>query len=643
MEVLLVFWLIFIIKYPAYRPKKSWITWGILAYFGAILISCFFSVDVNLSVWGNAERMLGLFHLLHFLIFYIILITVMRSKQDWQNFFDAFLVVMGIIVIYSFVKHYEASTIGNTAYVAGLMIFGFAFALWRLVESRDWLKRSIYILAMLLTFVGFWRSDISGAQAGFMAGLLAFGLVYALVNKNKKVRVIAISAVAGLIVIVAMLFIFRNSPLMKDGFISKRLSDFTTSNNTLNTRLISWKSAYLDFHNHPVFGTGYGTYAYTFDKFLTPEFFDYSPNESYFDRAHNNIVDIASTTGILGLLAYLSIFVAAGYYLILLQREKKVSAFQFSWLVALIVAYFVQNLAVFDSLVTYVSIFSPLGFIYYLYNYQDEVMTKEKNIPAISEGREVLWFFVFGLTMLLIIQQLNVRGFKMLKGDIMSYRTISGGKVQEGFEMYKANLAEETGYNRDSRSTLVNIVVSNPAPIAKLPMGVALDIVGYAAGLSKENLAYDPTDSMMSDYAAKALNLAARFNYQDEKISREYANEALAIIDRAIQFSPGRFMLLYTRSDINMTMENKEQAIKDLERAISIKPNWGPSYCNLAQSYYFLENYDKAYESLAPCVKFGGIGSVNDKNLLAQAASYYTKKGDTVLAQTLSERAATLK
>jgi len=56
MEALLVFWVVFIVKFPAYRPKKSYLTYGILAYFAAILLSCFTGVDFNLSFWGNAQR-----------------------------------------------------------------------------------------------------------------------------------------------------------------------------------------------------------------------------------------------------------------------------------------------------------------------------------------------------------------------------------------------------------------------------------------------------------------------------------------------------------------------------------------------------------------------------------------------------------
>src|SRR5665647_198445 len=54
-EFLLLVWGVFIWKFPAYRPKKSGITWGVIAFLIAILWSCTYSVDPVLSFWGDAE------------------------------------------------------------------------------------------------------------------------------------------------------------------------------------------------------------------------------------------------------------------------------------------------------------------------------------------------------------------------------------------------------------------------------------------------------------------------------------------------------------------------------------------------------------------------------------------------------------
>jgi hypothetical protein len=45
-EILLIFWVALIVKYPQYRPKKSYISFGLLAYFFILVISCFTGADL---------------------------------------------------------------------------------------------------------------------------------------------------------------------------------------------------------------------------------------------------------------------------------------------------------------------------------------------------------------------------------------------------------------------------------------------------------------------------------------------------------------------------------------------------------------------------------------------------------------------
>src|SRR3989344_353050 len=127
-EVLMIFWLALVIKYPEARPKKSWITFGLAGFFAALLISSIFSIDFNLSFWGDIERMLGWFHVFHFFLFYLIIITAFRRPSDWRNLFIVSLTAATLVSLYSLFK-IPFSTIGNTAYVSGYVIFNFYFAL----------------------------------------------------------------------------------------------------------------------------------------------------------------------------------------------------------------------------------------------------------------------------------------------------------------------------------------------------------------------------------------------------------------------------------------------------------------------------------------------------------------------------------
>lgn len=377
-EILSVFWVVFLIKYPEYRPKKSFISVGLISYFAAILVSSIFSIDFNLSFWGDIERMLGFFHIFHFLIFYFIIITVFREWKDWKILFIISIICATIVSFYGLAKvHY--STLGNTAYVSGYLIFNIYFALLLFFREKNKYLRWIYILAIPVMILEFYKAYTSGAIVGLAVGVFAFLFFLAMLGKNKKLRIYSITVVVIMVLSAVMIYSNKNSDFVQNNnFLSRLTNNVSFQKSTFQTRLISWRAAAKDFKNHPVLGIGYGNYASIFDKHFDPIFYNYTRSETYFDRAHNNIIDIVSTTGIVGLLTYLSIFLAVGFYLIKGFRENKIRLVEFSLISSLIIAYFVQNLAVFDSLVTYMGLMAILGYIYWLENKSEPVFVGEE-------------------------------------------------------------------------------------------------------------------------------------------------------------------------------------------------------------------------------------------------------------------------
>ena len=274
----------------------------------------------------------------------------------------------------------------------------------------------------------------------------------------------ALSAVAMAVILILLLFIERDSSFAQNNnFLRFLTGEMSLSKNTFQTRLISWKAAWLDFPDHPILGAGFGNYSITFDKYFDPKFYNHTRTETYFDRAHNNLIDIASTAGLTGLLTYLSIFAAAGYYLLRGFKRGDINLGDFTLLVSLIVAYFIQNLAVFDSLVTYFSLMITLGFIYWL-------SESGKEMPIIKDepflNREIYALFFAGILALGIIYQYNIKPAKMLRGAINGQYLIARGDFEEGMEEYKKALAYNTVLDRDSRATLIQLVTSGQFSLA---------------------------------------------------------------------------------------------------------------------------------------------------------------------------------
>ena len=84
--------------------------------------------------------------------------------------------------------------------------------------------------------------------------------------------------------------------------------------------------------------------------------------EQWFDRSHNVILDWLTQGGILGLLAYLSLFIGV-LYVLWHRSRNNLSLEDRAVLTGLLIAYFIHNFFVFDNITSYILFFSILSYV----------------------------------------------------------------------------------------------------------------------------------------------------------------------------------------------------------------------------------------------------------------------------------------
>ncbi len=662
MEFLLVIWVVFVMRFPEYRPKKNLIIYGLMAYFIAIIASCIISVDPILSFWGDSERMLGFFHILHFFIFYLILVTVFRSWKEWRALFLASIIIAPIVALIGLFGEVPYSTIGNTAYVSGYLIFNIFFCaiLFFRSEYKGW--RWLYAIPVVIMLFEFWHCHTSGAIIGLAVSILLAVFLLGLFHKNKTLRrsslIVFVLAVAGVIII------FSQSD--KAWFQNSFLKNLTAQKVTFQTRLISWKGAAADFKNHPFFGTGFGNYAIIFDKHFDSKFLSYTRTETYFDRAHNNIIDITSTTGLFGLVTYLSIFVAALYYLWKkfkangrragLDDEAGRQNLEIIVIVALLAAYFIQNLAVFDSFVTYIGLMMILGFIYWLYFGEESSLAgDEPSKRRLVMNRDWEWVVLILLIIgaYIFTSQYNLKPWRMFKGVISGYSYIAQGELTSGVAKYRQALTG-TPLDRDGRGTLINLVTMNPDLLNTVSAAEAQDALEYTISLAQKNVDESPLDSLTQMQMAQILDTAARYYREDLTKFNYYSALALQAIEKSIEASPGRATIYLVKAQMLLARATNDpvvqkEAIETVNYAISLNPEYPEGYCRLAQFYLFLKSQPNSgitendmNEPMTKCAELDGIKDINSGQLLAQAINYFAGKSDYPNALKAAEQLASL-
>ena len=638
-EVLMIFWVALIVKYPSWRPKKNYVTFGLISFFAAVVITSFTGVDFNLSFWGDIERMLGAFHLLHFFAFYLIIITVFRSWDDWKIFLNIYVFFAIFVALKGLAPGANTySTLGNTAYVAAFHIFSAYFAILLFAKEKSWVIKSMYIPLVMLFIYHMVKTSVAGAYGGFAAGLLIMLFLYGVLYKNKKVKIATVSTAIFIIVFGSYFFLFHKDNFItrNNAFAARVAYELSWSKNTFQTRLISWEAAFKDWHNHPLMGTGYGNFAITFDKYFQAHFYDETRTETYFDRAHNNLVDILSNMGLFGLITYLSIYVALFYYLIVGYRKGKFNLHEFIIIVSLITAYFVQNLAVFDAMVTYMAFMMVLGYVYYKFQGEEELVPEK---DGELNNNEIFAFVIAGVIFLSILYQYNYTPYKMLKLIIDAQRVNSAEGLIPAVDKYREALSYNSVLDRDSRTSLMRLLISDRGQLEaykdKKKAGEALDFIIKQAEL---NVDYNKQDSMNQMLLAQAYNKAASFYRGNQSKYDYYINAALEAIDKSIDASPERVPIYFQKAQILITAGQKDKALETLEYAYGLNEKYYDSSCSLAKAYFFYQDETNGYKYMDKCIDLGGSSLLGPDNYIKALINHYAQGDDVGRVLALYER-----
>lgn len=370
-DITFVSWAILALYDPKYRPKWSWLAGG----FGALLVVMFFAnlfgVHQSSSFWSNFERMDGYVSLVHTFLYFIVLGSVMLTKELWRRLLNVSLVVAFAVALYGLAQYAGIvpgdgridSRLGNAAYMAVYMLFHIFFAFWLFVESKKTPLKVIYaLLAIMFTFVLI-ETGTRGTALGLAVGIFVMaGYISLFGAQFREFRKYAIGVFVLLLIAVG-------------GFVAGKDTDFVQSNpnfarianislDDLTIRATIWGAALEGAKERPLLGYGQSNFNYVFNENYDPALY---AQEQWFDRGHNIFIDWMITGGILGLLAYLSIFAAFAWYLFirpLLKKDDSFSVLERGVLLGILAGYFTHNLVVFDNIVSYIFFAAILGLVH---------------------------------------------------------------------------------------------------------------------------------------------------------------------------------------------------------------------------------------------------------------------------------------
>ncbi len=597
-------WYLFLIaRKPEYRPKKSLIMYGLGVYFLAMILATIFSFDPDRSFWSYPERMTGLWALLHYLLFFFMASSLFRTWNEWKKLLSFSVGVSVALSFIAFIQRYSPELVmqtgartgafmNNPIFLAAYLIFNIFFTLLILQKSERVSAKLMWGGFLAIQFVAFLFAETRGALIGMALGIFVYLVLFAILYKNKKVKKI-ILAVILILILSGIGFLF-----VKDqdwvGHIPglNRFRSISISSGTGQTRLIAWEVAWKGFLEKPILGWGPENYFYTFNKYYNPESLRYTFYETWFDHAHNQILDQMNNTGVVGTLSYLAMFALIIISLIKLYRQKVIDLFVFSASISILIGYFIQNLFIFDQPNVLIMFYLCLAWW----------QSYEKGE---SKGKVWLKGKAGAITALIILGI-----FSLSYLYLFTFRpAFASTWVRQGVINSQAGDIQGTADAFEK-----GLTIGNQYP-DMVPLYYAREIAQYgrAKQMPEESDAelFERADHVLREtipmHPANIYNyyLLALINIEWGILDPSRLEQALADIDEGLKYSPDRQQLRFVKGKILLSMGRNDEAIAYYQETVDLDPEVTESWWNLGIANYQSGYVDEAVVAFERSMEIG--------------------------------------
>ena len=386
-EIIFLLWLILVFKNRFFGENLSFKSFfefnlknALLLLLAVLFTASVFGIDFQRSFFSIPERGLGLFALLHFFIFFLILSDFIKRKiLDWRKYLLALFLISLVMAGLAFYqtknpsfffggKNRPGGTLGNADFLANYLLFNFFIGLLLAEEvfRKQFLKMpklfkilffSFLFLGLIFLIYSIFLTESRGAILGLYLGLFFLLFYFSIFSFKKKNRII--SALTLILFIFPLIFFWQTRGNLFWQKIPgiRRITNISKEKLFTQPRVLVWEMTSKIIKEKPVLGWGFENYRYAFDENINPKYSKYISENSFWDKPHNIFLEYLTVSGVLGLLAYLWIFVLA--FWILFRKRKKISPF----LGASLVSYLTANAVSFDTFGSYLVLFIVLGII----------------------------------------------------------------------------------------------------------------------------------------------------------------------------------------------------------------------------------------------------------------------------------------
>jgi O-antigen ligase len=546
------------------------------------ILATIFSIDPHTSIFGYYSRLHGgLLSTIAYLLLYWGLVNniTKQNKKRLINFGLAggiLVSVYGIAQHFGIDKHFWVqdvqkrifSTLGQPNWLAAYLNILIFIVLAKFNKNKFSVRPLILVIVFYTTLL------FTKSRSGFIGFALPF-LLWLGVNgyknyqtpKKQKLKKLGIVAgtIFGLSLIIGLPFSLNPKTLFKKLNFSF-LSDVQVEQTTVkkqevpeglnitpssDIRKIVWQGAIKLWKKYPLLGTGVETFAYSY-YWTRPKAHNLTSEWDFlYNKAHNEYLNFAATSGTIGLLAYLFLPISLFIYL---YKNKSQPA---TLLIYPFISILITNFFGFSVV--------PVAIFFYLL--PALFIPDKQKVELINLGQfDILLqplFTTIGLFLVFKITTFWLADFYFARG-VNHYQA---GFLEQGISQlnksinYRPNEPLYYSHRATAKSQKVAWLTQNDQEQeAEKIINPSLDDINKALAISPYHINFYKRKAKVSYY----------LSFQDLK----YLQPGLEALLKAEELAPTDPKLPYNIGLINQTLDQDKKAKQYLQKALELKPNY---------------------------------------------------------------------
>ncbi|MDD1748385.1 MAG: O-antigen ligase family protein [Methanothrix sp.] len=317
LSIALLGWVWKIINRRNFNWERSFFELPVLIYLGAWILSIIFSQNPLHSLFTLKDEWL--------LVIPFLLINNLKDEALIKKLINLIFLISGIVALYAIWQHYTGMDLlrhqqidpsfitpykkyRSIAFFDLPLTYGFyamlisllSFCLGSYEKRANWkiFYFAVAVLTITANFFTYTRSTL-------YAQIFAFIIYFVFFKSRNKIK--EIFAVAGYLIIIYLI----DPQILGRSLIAAQAGSFERA----DIRSLIWSTSFNIFKDHPIFGIGFGNFPIFYKTYLKV------PSE-VFGHAHNDFLNVAVNAGIVGLAAFIFMWVVFLKSLVRRYKEK---------------------------------------------------------------------------------------------------------------------------------------------------------------------------------------------------------------------------------------------------------------------------------------------------------------------------------